>query len=260
MIIGKENVHFSFIMQGSPTNGSFEWINPTKFRNLFITFMTVLFKLNQEHAIINNVDTANVARNNNDEEVTILPGFYSIGEIIAILNTMTNTTFPISTMATNNGCIYIQSQYSIDFTNAPDMWEIFGLGNQKIVLSASFYGSNVIDITRNRQVIQVYSSLVPRAFLRSEDAHGQPEQQSAHHDDHWRSHDQLLSICKGHLHSDDNPIRSIDVCVQGLDRQHHTPERRIQAPVDDWIPGWMWMLRHADLHIDQSVQHDWSVG
>ena len=29
-----------------------------------------------------------------------------------------------------------------------------------IILPASFYGSNVIDITRNRQVIQVYSSLV----------------------------------------------------------------------------------------------------
>ena len=32
-----------------------------------------------------------------------------------------------------------------------------------IILPVSFYGSNVIDITRNRQVIQVYSSLV-RSF------------------------------------------------------------------------------------------------
>ena len=29
-----------------------------------------------------------------------------------------------------------------------------------IILPASFYGSNMIDITRNRQVVQVYSSLV----------------------------------------------------------------------------------------------------
>ena len=29
-----------------------------------------------------------------------------------------------------------------------------------VILPASFYGSNVIDITRNRQMIQVYSSLV----------------------------------------------------------------------------------------------------
>ena len=84
--------------------------------------MTVLFKLNQEHVIINNVDTTNVVRNNNDEEVMIPPGFHLIGEIIAILNTITNTTFSISTMATSYGCIYIQSQYSIDFTNVPDMW------------------------------------------------------------------------------------------------------------------------------------------
>ena len=35
-----------------------------------------------------------------------------------------------------------------------------------IVLPTSFYGSNVIDITRNRQVIQVYSSLVGLADLK----------------------------------------------------------------------------------------------
>ena len=35
-----------------------------------------------------------------------------------------------------------------------------------IVLPASFYGSNVIDITRNRQVIQVYSSLVGLSDLK----------------------------------------------------------------------------------------------
>ena len=35
-----------------------------------------------------------------------------------------------------------------------------------IVLPTSFYGSNVIDITRNRQVIQVYSSLVGLSDLK----------------------------------------------------------------------------------------------
>ena len=79
---------------------------------------------------------------------------------------MNNTTFSISTMTTSYGCIWIQSQHSIHFTNAPDIREILGLGRQTIVLPASFYGLNVIDITRNRQVIQVYSSLVRSSDLK----------------------------------------------------------------------------------------------
>ena len=110
--------------------------------------------------MFNNVDQVNVVTNTNGESVTIDRGYYIMSEIIAILNTMSNTTFSISTMATSYGRIWIQSPYSIDFSDAPDIREIFGLGDQMIVLPASFYGSNVIDITRNRQVIQVYSSLV----------------------------------------------------------------------------------------------------
>ena len=110
--------------------------------------------------MFSNVDTINVVTNSNGEEVTISPGYYTLSEIIAILNTMTNTSFSISTMDTSYGCIWIQSPYSIDFTNTPDVREIIGLEDRIIILPASFYGSNVIDITRNRQVIQVYSSLV----------------------------------------------------------------------------------------------------
>ena len=106
------------------------------------------------------MDTTNIVTNSGGEEVTISPGYYTLSEIIAILNTMTNTSFSISTMDTSYGCIWIQSPYSIDFTNAPDVREILGLGDRMVILPASFYGSNVIDITRNRQVIQVYSSLV----------------------------------------------------------------------------------------------------
>ena len=110
--------------------------------------------------MFNNVDTTNIVTNSGGEEVTISPGYYTLSEIIAILNTMTNTSFSITTMATSYGCIWIQSPYSIDFTNAPDIREILGLEDRMIILPASFYGSNVIYITRNRQVIQVYSSLV----------------------------------------------------------------------------------------------------
>ena len=99
--------------------------------------------------------TINVVTNSNDEERTIPPGNYTITEIIAMLNTMTDTTFSISIMASSYGYIKIQYPCSIDFTKTPDIREILGLVVLTIILPASFYGSNVIDITRNRQVIQL---------------------------------------------------------------------------------------------------------
>ena len=77
--------------------------------------------------------------NSGGEEVTIWPGYYTLSEMTAILNTMTNTSFSISTMDTSHGCIWIQSPYYIDFTNAPDVREIIGLGDRMIILPASFY-------------------------------------------------------------------------------------------------------------------------
>ena len=151
-------MHYSLLIQGLPTNYSFEWINSYKYRNPYITSMTILFRPNQ--VMFNNVDSTNVVTNLNDEELTIPPGYYTIGQIIAILNIMIDTTFSISMKASSFGCIYIQSTHTIDFTNAPDIREILGLEGQMVILPVSFYGSNVIDITRNRQVIQVYSSLV----------------------------------------------------------------------------------------------------
>ena len=57
--------------------------------------------------MFNNVGTTNVITNTNDEERTILRGFYSIGDIITILNTMTDISFSISTKAWSYGCIWI---------------------------------------------------------------------------------------------------------------------------------------------------------
>ena len=116
--------------------------------------MTVLFRPNQ--VMFNNVNTINVDTNTNDEEVTIPPGYYTICEIIAMLNTMIDTTFSVSIKASSYGCIWIQFPHTLYFTNAPDIREILGLEGRTVILPASFYGSNVMDITRNRQVIQVY--------------------------------------------------------------------------------------------------------
>ena len=112
------------------------------------------------------MDFTNVVTNSNDEEWTIPPGYNTIGEIIAILNTMTDTMFSISTKATSYGCIWIQSPHTIDFTNDPDIREILRLERRAVILLALFYESNVIDFTRNRQVIQVYSLLVRSSDLK----------------------------------------------------------------------------------------------
>ena len=84
--------------------------------------------------MFNNEDTTNVVTKPNNEEVTIPPGYYSIGEIIAMLNTMTDTVFKISTKALGYGCIWIQSPHTIYFNYAPDIREILGLEDER-----SFY-------------------------------------------------------------------------------------------------------------------------
>ena len=86
--------------------------------------------------------------------VLVLP-FWTMWQIL-ILNNYSGSKL---------GVHLIQSPYSIDFANAPDVREIFGLGNHTI-LPASFYGWNVIDITRNHKVIQVHSSLVCSSDLK----------------------------------------------------------------------------------------------
>ena len=157
--------HYSMLIQGSPSNGTFEWINPCKYRNPIITSITVLYTPIQ--IMFNNVDsTTNVVTNTNDEEVTIPYGYYTIGEIITILNTMTDTVFSIYTKASRYGYIWIQSPHTIHFTIATDIREILGLEGRIVILPDSFYASNVIDIIRNRQVIQVYSSLVRLSDLK----------------------------------------------------------------------------------------------
>ena len=111
------------------------------------------------------MDFTNVFTNSNDKEITIPPGYYTIGEINVILNTMTDTTFSISTKASSYGYFWNQFLNTMYFTNAQDIQEILGLRGRAVILPALFYGSNVIDITRNRQVIQVYSSLVRSSYL-----------------------------------------------------------------------------------------------
>ena len=96
-------MHYSMLIQGSPSNDTFESVNLYKYKNPYIASLTVLFQPNQ--FMFNNVDTINVVTNSNDERVIIHAGYYTIRIIIAILNTMTDTTFSLSTNALSYGCI-----------------------------------------------------------------------------------------------------------------------------------------------------------
>ena len=97
--------HYSMLIQGSPSNGTFKWINPYKYRNPTITSITNLYRPNQ--VMFNHMDTINVITNSNDDDVTIPPGYYTIAEIIAILNSVINTRFSTSTKASSFGSIWI---------------------------------------------------------------------------------------------------------------------------------------------------------
>ena len=150
-------MHYSLLIQGLTTNGTLEWINLYKYRNSTITSFTVLFRLNQ--VMFNYVNTINVDKNTNDEEITIPPGYLKIGEIIAMLSTMNDTSFSISTKASSYGFIWIQSSYSIFF-------QCHGYSRHPRIRmtdghSISFFlWIEHVNITRNRQVIPMYSPLV----------------------------------------------------------------------------------------------------
>ena len=68
-MVKREAIHYSILIQSSPTNGMFKCINPYKYRNPTIPSMTVLFRPIQ--VIFNNVDMINVVTNSNDKERTI---------------------------------------------------------------------------------------------------------------------------------------------------------------------------------------------
>ena len=156
-------------IQGSPTNGTFTWINPHKYRNPTITSITILFFLYLLK--FNNVNSTSVVTNTNGEERMIPLKYYTFGEIIAIFNTMIDATFSISTQATSYKCIWIQSPHTIDITKAWIFEKSSGLEGRTVIIPASFYESNVVEITRYCHVIHVYSLLVQSSHFKMSTTH-----------------------------------------------------------------------------------------
>ena len=82
-----------------------------------------------------------------------------------MLNQIQCTSFSISNSVSSHDCIHIDFICSVDFSQAPDIIDILGLTETTYNPGANT-GANIIDITRNRQVIQVYSSIVRTSDLK----------------------------------------------------------------------------------------------
>ena len=152
-------MHHSIIIQGKPSQGEFIFTNPYRFHIPYITIMKVLLKSIND-SIFNIIDQTNIVSNDKGESVTFEKGFYSLSQIIDILNTMMYSQLSLSNDVVRFGCIHISS--SIDFSITPDIWDRIDI-KQQTYSEGEYY---VIDITRNQQLIQVFSSIVKTSDLK----------------------------------------------------------------------------------------------
>ena len=156
-------MHYSIIIQGEAPNGSFTWSRGNyRFKNPYITMMKVLFK--PDGAAFTNIDTQNIVTNGKNERVVFDKGYYTLAEILAMLNEMQWCQFSIVTSGYSFGCIKLNAQYALDLSKAPEIREILGLS--RAIYDGLHFGTSIIDITRNRQVVQVYSSIVRTSDLK----------------------------------------------------------------------------------------------
>ena len=82
-------MHYSIIIQGKPSNGSFTWDNPYRFNNPYITIMKVLFTPSStSNALFSNIDQTNTVSNGKGESVMFDKGYYTLAQVIVILNQM----------------------------------------------------------------------------------------------------------------------------------------------------------------------------
>ena len=59
-------MHYSIIIQGKPSNGSFTWDNPYRFKNPYITIIKVLLTPTST-ALFSNIDQTNTVSNDKGE-------------------------------------------------------------------------------------------------------------------------------------------------------------------------------------------------
>lgn len=157
-------MHYYINIQSKANNGN-DIVNIShRFTRPFITHMNVVVNKNSD-SLITNIKKDNIVKNGNGEEILFEKGYYSLGMIIAMLNTMEYSEFQVTTSTYKFGCLHMNSSCSIDFTQAEDLRDILGL-TENIYSSGSHFCENIIDVTRNLQVIQVYCSLVKSSELK----------------------------------------------------------------------------------------------
>ena len=82
-------MHYSIIIQGKPLNGSFTWDNPYRFNNPYITIIKVLFTpTSTSDVLFSNIDQINTVSNSKGESVMFDKGYYTLSQVIVMLNQM----------------------------------------------------------------------------------------------------------------------------------------------------------------------------
>lgn len=139
-------------------------------RNNFITSATVSFIPKQGIPILNNVLEDNIIKVNTAPH-TISKGSYTISELIAEINDIIIDVGSLS-VVTEGGSfgqcnLYIKAYNVIDFSEAPDILDIFKLDPVYSTNANKTYKSNsIVDITRNLQNIQIYCSMLQASSCR----------------------------------------------------------------------------------------------
>ena len=126
--------------------------------------MKILVKPVNNQSIIDNIDSTNIISTGNNQTINFEKGYYTLSQILAKINSLNDIQIKISVAHENFGCIEMINNTTIDFSNSPDICNILGLkrkeypGGRNISLEA-------IDITRNRQLIQIFSTIVRSSDL-----------------------------------------------------------------------------------------------
>ena len=210
-------MHYSKLIQSSPTSTTFERNSPNKYRNPTITSITVLFRQNTIFSCsttwILRLMWSRIPMTRSERYLLVTtrsakPLPYSIPRLI--LHSPYLPRIRVTDVSGFNPLTLHPFHQCSRHPRDPR----FGMTNGH---STRFVQSIIRAWYHSKSPRDLYVFIVG-PLLRSEDTHDQPERQHAHHNDHWQSHDPLQSIGGGHLHSDDNPIRSTHVCVQGLER------------------------------------------
>ena len=143
----------------------------TKYQNsnTGITNLRITLKPRNNKSIFNNIQTRNIVKNSKGETITFNPGFYKLSEIISEINTMEYIRCEISTQGPSYGRAYFvgskAANVTVDLTQARDIAAILGFNGSRWKLNAiptgnSYVTEDIIDITRNNQVILVYASII----------------------------------------------------------------------------------------------------